>query len=137
MDHFCAEFKTKYKLDAKSKVRALLRLHQECEKLKKLMSSNSTDLPLSIECFMDDTDVSAKMSRCVSNSARSRGKRFLLHGRPGSGGAAGCAAWPPFQGCACQKDRRHRGNGGPPSARQDFRASLSALVTKALVFPTF
>uniref|UniRef100_G3TG22 Heat shock protein 105 kDa n=1 Tax=Loxodonta africana TaxID=9785 RepID=G3TG22_LOXAF len=63
VEHFCAEFKTKYKLDTKSKIRALLRLHQECEKLKKLMSSNSTDLPLSIECFMDDRDVSGKMSR--------------------------------------------------------------------------
>ncbi|KAF6119054.1 heat shock protein family H (Hsp110) member 1 [Phyllostomus discolor] len=63
VDHFCAEFKTKYKLDAKSKIRALLRLYQECEKLKKLMSSNSTDLPLSIECFMNDQDVSGKMNR--------------------------------------------------------------------------
>lgn len=63
VDHFCAEFKTKYKLDAKSKIRALLRLSQECEKLKKLMSSNSTDLPLNIECFMDDKDVSGKMNR--------------------------------------------------------------------------
>uniref|UniRef100_A0A8C2MTS4 Heat shock protein 105 kDa n=2 Tax=Cricetulus griseus TaxID=10029 RepID=A0A8C2MTS4_CRIGR len=63
VEHFCAEFKTKYKLDAKSKIRALLRLHQECEKLKKLMSSNSTDLPLNIECFMNDKDVSAKMNR--------------------------------------------------------------------------
>ncbi|XP_045044045.2 heat shock protein 105 kDa isoform X2 [Desmodus rotundus] len=63
VDHFCAEFKTKYRLDAKSKIRALLRLYQECEKLKKLMSSNSTDLPLSIECFMNDQDVSGKMNR--------------------------------------------------------------------------
>lgn len=69
MEHFCAEFKTKYKLDAKSKIRALLRLYQECEKLKKLMSSNSTDLPLNIECFMNDKDVSGKMNRCVLNSA--------------------------------------------------------------------
>ncbi|KAM9610261.1 heat shock protein 105 kDa isoform 3-T4 [Trichechus inunguis] len=63
VEHFCAEFKTKYKLDTKSKIRALLRLYQECEKLKKLMSSNSTDLPLNIECFMDDKDVSGKMNR--------------------------------------------------------------------------
>ncbi|XP_016069062.1 PREDICTED: heat shock protein 105 kDa isoform X1 [Miniopterus natalensis] len=63
VEHFCAEFKTKYKLDAKSKIRSLLRLYQECEKLKKLMSSNSTDLPLSIECFMNDQDVLGKMNR--------------------------------------------------------------------------
>ncbi|XP_012601983.1 heat shock protein 105 kDa isoform X2 [Microcebus murinus] len=63
VEYFCAEFKTKYKLDAKSKIRALLRLYQECEKLKKLMSSNSTDIPLNIECFMNDKDVSGRMNR--------------------------------------------------------------------------
>ncbi|XP_075418890.1 heat shock protein 105 kDa isoform X2 [Tenrec ecaudatus] len=63
VEHFCAEFKAKYKLDAKSTPRALLRLHQECEKLKKLMSSISTDLPLHIECFLQDRDVSGRMSR--------------------------------------------------------------------------
>ncbi|XP_018410985.1 PREDICTED: heat shock protein 105 kDa isoform X1 [Nanorana parkeri] len=63
VQHFCVEFKTKYKLDVKSKIRALLRLSQECEKLKKLMSSNSTDIPLNIECFMNDIDVSGRMNR--------------------------------------------------------------------------
>lgn len=63
VDYFCEEIKLKYKLDPKPKVRALLRLYQECEKLKKLMSSNSTDIPLNIECFMNDTDVSGKMNR--------------------------------------------------------------------------
>ncbi|KAM6177669.1 heat shock protein 105 kDa isoform 2-T2 [Rhynchocyon petersi] len=63
VEHFCAEFKAKYKLDARSKARALLRLSQECERLKKLMSSISTEIPLNIECFMNDRDVSGKMSR--------------------------------------------------------------------------
>uniref|UniRef100_A0A8D0DND3 Heat shock protein 105 kDa n=1 Tax=Salvator merianae TaxID=96440 RepID=A0A8D0DND3_SALMN len=63
VDYFCEEIKTKYKMDPKSKIRALLRLYQECEKLKKLMSSNSTDIPFNIECFMNDTDVSGKMNR--------------------------------------------------------------------------
>ncbi|XP_053941805.1 heat shock protein 105 kDa isoform X2 [Cuculus canorus] len=63
VDYFCTEIKAKYKLDPKAKVRALLRLYQECEKLKKLMSSNSTDIPLNIECFMNDTDVTGKMNR--------------------------------------------------------------------------
>nr|XP_033805997.1 heat shock protein 105 kDa [Geotrypetes seraphini] len=63
VEHFCAEFKTKYKLNVKAKIRAVLRLYQECEKLKKLMSSNSMDLPLNIECFMNDIDVSGKMNR--------------------------------------------------------------------------
>ncbi|XP_038123323.1 heat shock 70 kDa protein 4L [Cyprinodon tularosa] len=63
VDYFCEEFKTKYKLNVKDNPRALLRLHQECEKLKKLMSANSSDLPLNIECFMNDIDVSSRMNR--------------------------------------------------------------------------
>ncbi|KAI3351223.1 hypothetical protein L3Q82_005782 [Scortum barcoo] len=61
--YFCEEFGKKYKLDVKSKPRALVRLYQECEKLKKLMSANSSDLPLNIECFMNDIDVTGKMNR--------------------------------------------------------------------------
>ncbi|XP_040827552.1 heat shock 70 kDa protein 4 isoform X2 [Ochotona curzoniae] len=63
VNHFCEEFGKKYKLDIKSKIRALLRLSQECEKLKKLMSANASDLPLNIECFMNDVDVSGMMNR--------------------------------------------------------------------------
>ncbi|XP_069002129.1 heat shock 70 kDa protein 4a isoform X2 [Embiotoca jacksoni] len=61
--HFCEEFGKKYKLDVRSKPRALVRLYQEAEKLKKLMSANSSDLPLNIECFMNDIDVSGKLNR--------------------------------------------------------------------------
>ncbi|KAF4098186.1 heat shock 70 kDa protein 4a [Onychostoma macrolepis] len=61
--YFCEEFAQKYKLDVRSKPRALVRLYQECEKLKKLMSANSSDLPLNIECFMNDIDVSGKLNR--------------------------------------------------------------------------
>ncbi|XP_070769779.1 heat shock 70 kDa protein 4b isoform X2 [Enoplosus armatus] len=61
--YFCEEFGKKYKLDVKSKPRALVRLYQECEKLKKLMSANSSDLPLNIECFMNDIDVTGKLNR--------------------------------------------------------------------------
>ncbi|XP_075889001.1 heat shock 70 kDa protein 4-like [Nelusetta ayraudi] len=74
--HFCEEFAKKYKLDVKTKPRALVRLYQECEKLKKLMSANSSDLPLNIECFMNDIDVTAKLNRghfeemCVDILAR-------------------------------------------------------------------
>ncbi|KAK6493494.1 heat shock 70 kDa protein 4L-like [Huso huso] len=63
VDYFCEEFKKKYKLNVKENVRAMIRLTQECEKLKKLMSANSSDLPLNIECFMNDIDVSGKMNR--------------------------------------------------------------------------
>ncbi|XP_050948824.1 heat shock 70 kDa protein 4a [Labeo rohita] len=61
--YFCEEFAKKYKLDVRSKPRALVRLYQECEKLKKLMSANSSDLPLNIECFMNDIDVSGTLNR--------------------------------------------------------------------------
>uniref|UniRef100_A0A8C3ATC1 Heat shock protein 4b n=1 Tax=Cyclopterus lumpus TaxID=8103 RepID=A0A8C3ATC1_CYCLU len=61
--HFCEEFGKKYKIDVKTKPRALVRLYQECEKLKRVMSANSSDLPLNIECFMNDIDVSGKLNR--------------------------------------------------------------------------
>lgn len=63
VDYFCEDFKSKYKLNVRENPRAMLRLHQECEKLKKLMSANSSDLPLNIECFMNDIDVSGRMNR--------------------------------------------------------------------------
>ena len=63
MDHFQQDFKTRYKLDTYSNTRARLRLRAECEKLKKLMSSNSSVIPLNIECFMNEIDVSGKMKR--------------------------------------------------------------------------
>ncbi len=63
LDHFQQEFKAKYKVDAYSNIRAKLRLRAECEKLKKLMSSIASVLPLNIECFMNDIDVSGKMKR--------------------------------------------------------------------------
>ncbi|XP_053319301.1 heat shock 70 kDa protein 4 [Spea bombifrons] len=63
VNYFTEEFGKKYKLDIKSKIRPLLRLAQECEKLKKLMSANASELPLNIECFMNDIDVSGSMNR--------------------------------------------------------------------------
>lgn len=63
MNYFCEEFKSKYKLNVKDNPRALLRLYQECGKLKKLMSANASDLPLNIDCFMNDIDVSSRMNR--------------------------------------------------------------------------
>uniref|UniRef100_A0AAY3ZZP3 Uncharacterized protein n=1 Tax=Denticeps clupeoides TaxID=299321 RepID=A0AAY3ZZP3_9TELE len=76
VDHFCEEFRSRYRLNVKENPRALLRLYQECEKLKKLMSANSSDLPLNIECFMNDIDVSGKLNRgqfedlCAQNLMR-------------------------------------------------------------------
>ncbi|KAL2094637.1 hypothetical protein ACEWY4_009356 [Coilia grayii] len=61
--NFIEEFTKKYKLDVQSNARARVRLSQECEKLKKLMSANSSDLPLNVECFMNGVDVSSKLNR--------------------------------------------------------------------------
>ncbi|XP_003390556.1 PREDICTED: heat shock 70 kDa protein 4-like isoform X2 [Amphimedon queenslandica] len=63
LHHFAEEFKVKYKIDALSRIKQTARLRNECEKLRKLMSSNATPIPMNIECFMDDKDVSSKMKR--------------------------------------------------------------------------
>ncbi|RUS79272.1 hypothetical protein EGW08_012959 [Elysia chlorotica] len=63
VNHMIEEFKKKYKVDASSKPKAYIRLTQECEKLRKLMSANVQPIPLNIECFLDDKDVHASMKR--------------------------------------------------------------------------
>ncbi|ELT92200.1 hypothetical protein CAPTEDRAFT_221226 [Capitella teleta] len=63
VEHFAEEFKQRFKVDAKAKPRAMVRLFAECEKLKKLMSANSTEVPIDIECFMEDKDVSGRLDR--------------------------------------------------------------------------
>lgn len=65
VEYFAEDFKKRYKIDALSKPKALLRLGTECEKLKKLMSANTQSIPLNIECFMDDKDVGGRMDRWV------------------------------------------------------------------------
>lgn len=62
-DHFADEFQKTKKIDIRSNIRASIRLLNECEKLKKLMSANSTPVPLNIECLMNDIDVSGTMKR--------------------------------------------------------------------------
>lgn len=66
--------------------RAFLRLLQEVEKLKKQMSANSTRLPLNIECFMEERDVSGDLQRtqmeqiCADTFNRvERTLRAILH----------------------------------------------------------
>ncbi len=63
MDHFQQEVKAKYNMDVYSNSRARLRLKAECEKLKKLMSSNSSQIPFNIECLMNDKDFSSRLQR--------------------------------------------------------------------------
>lgn len=64
-DYFAREFQDKYKINAKGNARAWLRLLTEVEKIKKQMSANSTKLPLNIECFMEDKDVSSTIQRSI------------------------------------------------------------------------
>ncbi|PVD34365.1 hypothetical protein C0Q70_05636 [Pomacea canaliculata] len=61
--HFAAEFRQRYNINAESQPKPYIRLLQECEKLKKLMSANTQAIPLNIECFMEDKDVSSQMNR--------------------------------------------------------------------------
>jgi len=65
-DYFNNEFKAKYKIDANTNVRARFRLLDEIEKVKKQMSANSNQLPLSIECLMNDKDVTHTIKRFVN-----------------------------------------------------------------------
>lgn len=60
---FADQFQKKYRINARQNPRAYLRLMAEVEKLKKQMSANSTKLPLNIDCFMDEIDVTSSMSR--------------------------------------------------------------------------
>jgi len=83
MDYFQQDFKAKYNLDAYSNVRAKLRLKAECEKIKKMMSSNAGVIPLNIECFLNDKDVSSKIKRedfeKLAESLLVRFKNLLLN----------------------------------------------------------
>lgn len=62
-DKFAAEFLTKAKLDITKSPKAVVRLLQECEKLRKLMSANAAPLPIGVECIMEGRDLSDTMNR--------------------------------------------------------------------------
>jgi molecular chaperone DnaK (HSP70) len=61
--HFADEFKEKHKLDPHTVPRVYLKLLTEVEKIKKQMSANTNMLPLSIECFMEERDLSGRADR--------------------------------------------------------------------------
>eukprot|EP00041_Stephanoeca_diplocostata_P012787 m.215273 g.215273 ORF g.215273 m.215273 type:complete len:848 (+) comp19089_c0_seq2:55-2598(+) len=81
--HFAAEFKEKYKIDVSTNPRAAIRLENECEKVKKLMASNEKgNVPLNIECLMDDKDVSSSMkSDTFQEMAQEVIDRFVATGK--------------------------------------------------------
>jgi len=64
-DYLAEKIIEKYKLDCKSSPRPWARLLTECEKIKKQMSSNTTDLQIFIECFMEEKDVSFSLNRAT------------------------------------------------------------------------
>merc|ERR1712079_692705 len=61
--YFADEFQNKTKLDAMKKPRAFLKLTSEVEKVKKQMSANTNLLPLNIECFMEERDLTHRVDR--------------------------------------------------------------------------
>lgn len=66
LSKYCiVSIQTNYKIDVTKNKRASIRLQNECEKLKKLLSSNSGKMAMNIECLMDDKDVRGFMLRSV------------------------------------------------------------------------
>ncbi|CDS41517.1 Heat shock 70 kDa protein 4 [Echinococcus multilocularis] len=61
--HLVKEIEEKYNLKVMSNAKACVRLLKSCERLKKIMSTNSTEIPINVECLMEDTDISLKMKR--------------------------------------------------------------------------
>ena len=49
----------------KQNKKAYLRLEAECEKLKKVMSSNAVEIPMAIDNYIEDKDVTGRMKRFV------------------------------------------------------------------------
>jgi heat shock protein 4 len=61
-NQFAEEFKAKHKLDVRSNARASLRMRIQCEKTKKVLSSNP-ECPVSVECLMNDIDFRGHATR--------------------------------------------------------------------------
>ncbi|CCE79212.1 Piso0_001262 [Millerozyma farinosa CBS 7064] len=61
-NHFADEFKSKYKIDVRENPKAFYRVLAAAEKLKKVLSANSS-APFNIESVMNDIDVSSSLSR--------------------------------------------------------------------------
>ena len=68
MQYFAEEFKTKYKISVNGHPKRFLRLQAEVEKLKKMMSTVTTSVPLNLECYTEDKDVRGSIKRFVLGS---------------------------------------------------------------------
>ncbi|OJA20978.1 hypothetical protein AZE42_11480 [Rhizopogon vesiculosus] len=62
LQHFAAQFNSKYHIDVLSNPKATFRLTAGCEKLKKVLSANN-EAPLNVESLMNDIDASSKLNR--------------------------------------------------------------------------
>jgi heat shock protein 4 len=62
VDHFAKEFKEKFKIDINENPKARFRVLAACEKLKKVLSANSSG-PINIESLMNDVDVRGMLKR--------------------------------------------------------------------------
>ena len=62
VDHFAKEFKEKFKIDVNENPKARFRVAAAVEKLKKILSAN-TSAPLNIESVMNDIDVRGMLKR--------------------------------------------------------------------------
>ena len=62
VDHFAKEFKEKFKIDINENPKAKFRVMAACEKLKKILSANSSG-PINIESLMNDVDVRGMLKR--------------------------------------------------------------------------
>jgi len=60
--HFAKEFQAKHKFDVYSNQKAIIRLRQQCEKVKKILSANP-EAPLNMDSLMNDIDVRSTMNR--------------------------------------------------------------------------
>ncbi|XP_067124361.1 heat shock 70 kDa protein 4L-like isoform X1 [Centruroides vittatus] len=63
LHYFSKRFYEKHKVQVLNDRKATVRLRQECEKLKKQMSSNSLTLPINIECLIDELDLNETCNR--------------------------------------------------------------------------
>jgi len=61
-NHFAAEIKENYKLDISTNSRAQLRLRQQCERVKKVLTGNN-EAPLYVESIMNEIDVRSMIKR--------------------------------------------------------------------------
>ncbi|ANZ76492.1 BA75_04326T0 [Komagataella pastoris] len=60
--HFAEEFKSKYKIDITQNAKAWSRVYTAAERLKKVLSANTT-APFNVESVMNDVDVSSSLTR--------------------------------------------------------------------------